>query len=470
MPDDFNNGGFDLNMLNQNTNSNDPNLNGQIQNNPNMYNGVSNNTNSFVQNSYNQNTFLPNQANVNNQNFVNQPTSVQNVNNNGEPEYIIYCSRCGEPMKNTSRYCLKCGNLNPDHPANQNYSKILKKQKKKGFNVTSGLFSVVNNNTGSKVTETIGISSDPGGFNFCFFLNFCVYLVLAFAVLLYYFFVNDQDIVGLISSRAGYILLIITGVFFYSYSWELIFIKMNKPWWSSLVPIYNFYLAADALYNGKKNYKTLALIPVVGQIYSIYLLYKMGSAFKVSGISMVLLFPIMIPKVAFGGSSFNNIRYISNTNSSEKEFKKKRLFLTFSVVFAILSIGSVGYTSFVKLGGEVGDVNENYLLKVSNIVVEETVEKVKSKNYRCDFELTNFYFYYENVADYFEIPFAIFHDPVSAYVRVENTGVVDEYNYYISVTDGTYGFAEIPIGQLGNGIVVEYKQLANVYNNRNSCY
>ena len=30
--------------------------------------------------------------------------------------YTIFCSRCGAEMKSSARYCMKCGNLNPDHP------------------------------------------------------------------------------------------------------------------------------------------------------------------------------------------------------------------------------------------------------------------------------------------------------------------------------------------------------------------
>ena len=32
---------------------------------------------------------------------------------------VIYCNRCGAPMKKNQRYCMKCGNLNYDHPDNR---------------------------------------------------------------------------------------------------------------------------------------------------------------------------------------------------------------------------------------------------------------------------------------------------------------------------------------------------------------
>ena len=38
--------------------------------------------------------------------------------NNNESQKI-YCQRCGAEMNSNSRYCMKCGNLNYDHNANE---------------------------------------------------------------------------------------------------------------------------------------------------------------------------------------------------------------------------------------------------------------------------------------------------------------------------------------------------------------
>lgn len=389
--------------------------------------------------------------------------------NEKDAEYMVYCSRCGSEMKNTSRYCMKCGNLNPDHPLNKEYGKILNKTNKKQF-IKKGLFSVVNTNEiNSKNAETIGISSDPGGFSLCFFLNMIIYLLLAFSVIGFFYFTNDQDIMGLISSNVGYVLLSISIFFFYSYAWELIFMKVNLPWWSSLIPIYNFYLLAGVLHNGKRNYKIITLIPVVGQFFSLYLMYELGECFKVSGISMVVLAPFVVPSVAFGGNSFNNVRYVSSTTALEGEYKKKKSFATACILFALLSLASIGFTSYSELSGTVGDINSDYLISTANDVVKQTITKVKSKDYTCDFEASVFYFYYEDVADYFDMPFSVFRDKVSAYVKVENTGIVGEYNYYISITDGKYGFDETLSSELSNDKVVEFPRLNKVYDNGNTC-
>ena len=33
--------------------------------------------------------------------------------------YTVFCARCGAEMNSNSRYCMKCGYLNPDHEANK---------------------------------------------------------------------------------------------------------------------------------------------------------------------------------------------------------------------------------------------------------------------------------------------------------------------------------------------------------------
>ena len=72
---------------------------------------------------------------------------------------IIYCSRCGAEVNSKSRYCMKCGNLNYNHDANENMRPYIQ-QDSKPYEVGSGEFAVqkkeneyrisVGNNTGNK--------------------------------------------------------------------------------------------------------------------------------------------------------------------------------------------------------------------------------------------------------------------------------------------------------------------------------
>ena len=49
--------------------------------------------------------------------------------NTDENVPIVYCSRCGAEMKSNSRYCMKCGNLNYEHGANEQMRKYCRKKK-----------------------------------------------------------------------------------------------------------------------------------------------------------------------------------------------------------------------------------------------------------------------------------------------------------------------------------------------------
>ena len=40
-----------------------------------------------------------------------------------DQEYTFTCPRCGNDIKNKSRYCMNCGYLNPSHPSNKGYFK-----------------------------------------------------------------------------------------------------------------------------------------------------------------------------------------------------------------------------------------------------------------------------------------------------------------------------------------------------------
>ena len=48
-------------------------------------------------------------------------------------EEIIYCKKCGSPMKKTWRCCMKCGAINYAHPENQSMKKYEPKEKKETY-------------------------------------------------------------------------------------------------------------------------------------------------------------------------------------------------------------------------------------------------------------------------------------------------------------------------------------------------
>ena len=82
------------------------------------------------------------------------------------------------------------------------------------------------------------------------------------------------------------------------------------------------------------------------------------------------------------------------------------------------------------------------------------------------------YFHFKDLSDYFSIPFYVFRDPIEGYVKVEieeTENMIMYYTYYISLTDGTYGFPETKFEDLKRTSVVPYTIL-QIDNDNNNCY
>ena len=88
----------------------------------------------------------------------------------------IFCSRCGAEMSSNARCCIKCGNLNYNHEANRNIRQYIDKNGST-YEIGSGNFiNNSNNSNNSKALTSVG--NNTGNRNFCFFVNFIIYIVL----------------------------------------------------------------------------------------------------------------------------------------------------------------------------------------------------------------------------------------------------------------------------------------------------
>lgn len=402
---------------------------------------------------------------------------VNNVNaaapNNGKG-VITYCSRCGGEMYSNSRYCMKCGNLNPDHPDNKGVAKYIEK-KGEGYTVGSGQSLIKKENTilNKKATLT-AVGDNTGNFTLCFAVNMVLYMVITCGSCFYYYLLGRGDFISIISSNLGEIMLQFSVVFFYIYSLELVFMKMNKPWWQAIIPFYNFYVLAEAVI-GNGAIPKLTLIPGIGQILWLYVLYKTGPCFKKPGIFMVVIPFIMIPMIAFDGSSYYGTYYTSGENRMEDEFHMKRSFLFFCFLFSALSVGTLVYTNGTELKNDNGKLDRSYIISVANAAVKGVRSKIEANRYTCDFDADVFYFHFDDVADNFFVPLSFAHTPVEGYVKVEKVKngdavVVGKYSYYVSVTDGKIGFSEILARDIKNDTVVEYESLARDFDDGNDCF
>lgn len=100
-----------------------------------------------------------------------------------------------------------------------------------------------------------------------------------------------------------------------------IFTKANKPGWASIVPIYNIYTLLQ-IAEVPTWYLLLLIIPVAN-IYATFKMYiELAHKFGKDtgfGIGLVLLNPVFILVLAFGGATYNgnsNMSYQNNMNGS----------------------------------------------------------------------------------------------------------------------------------------------------------
>ncbi len=250
-------------------------------------------------------------------------------------DYTIICSRCGSEMKISSRCCMKCGSLNPEHPDNKGYEKYFNKNKNSTYSVGDGkkIYSgKTNSNVVSINSENIGSS------RLCFFLNFLLY-VGSIILISYYFYVNNNsNFDGIINSDLYVYLISISVFFIIFYSYQLLFMCLDRKWWYSLIPVYNNMVLCKCIFN-KKWLGLVMLVPIVGQILGLVLLYKLARSFKCSWVLMILFPFVMIPVVVYGGYSYNDTIYVNNEKFYvEKSYKRKKMFLRVCMIVIIIGI------------------------------------------------------------------------------------------------------------------------------------
>lgn len=379
--------------------------------------------------------------------------------NNEDKGYTIYCSRCGAEMNSNSRYCMKCGNLNTDHEANESMKPYIK-DNENSYQVGSGSF--INNN---ELQTSIG--NNTGNKKLCFIVNFSIYMIMI--IISFLISINKGfDILLIRNSMFPMASIIISISFIYIYSIELICMKCNKPWWSGLIPIYNMFVLCEILYH-KKWLGILTLIPIIGQIFILVMFYKLGKSFKFNGILTALLSFIYIPVIGFGTSLFNERSYVDNFSQKEIEndYKRKKVFLFFLILFILIGAGLLLWKNIggVEEGSEL--IGDAYYVYASERIVKKTKKIISSNNFTCRngayYENTGvYYFKYQDLGDFIYLPLYYQREPIRGYVKVDNTTGVSRY--FVSITDGKLGISEDLIDNINIDSVSEFNEL-NPLNN-----
>ena len=380
----------------------------------------------------------------------------------------ILCPRCGSEMKRKARCCLKCGYLNPEHPDNESMMKY--------SDITLGSYSVgsgkkINNKNNKKdLVNFTTVGNNTGNKKICFLTNIIAYLIFVIASIIY-IFLNTGSLMGVIRSNLYIYLLAVTIWIFVFYSFELIYMKMNKKWWSSLIPVYNMMVLSDAVLKSSL-LGLIVFIPVVGQIFLLYMLFKLGRGFNKNGF-LTMLFPyIMIPIIGFGSSGFEGRNYVDEEQyAREKDYKRSKVFLIIISFIFVLSIGMFIYNNFTDIKKQNKNLSRNYYVGIAKKMVEKTSWSIKHEKYSCsnDIESNEYVFYYPDVGDKFNIPFSLYNDVISGYVVATKDGN-DNYSFKVSLTDGKRGIPEVNFDNLKADSVVDFSELDDKYRYGLSCY
>lgn len=381
---------------------------------------------------------------------------------NQDNGYQILCPRCGSPMNSNSRYCMKCGYLNPNNQANQNMQQYIPTTQVNSYQVGSGQ-NIVQNPITNNSQVTTSIASNTGNKMVCFLINYLLYI---FIIVLSFFLIVGTKFTSFYiikTSLFPWVAFIVSLIFLYVYSIELIFMKANKKWWYALIPIYNLFILTEILFK-KKWLGIILLIPGIGQIYLLVCLYVLGTKFDYSGVLSMLFAPISIPMMGFGSRLFEGVNYISEERTLEKDYKRKRIFLATLMVFLILGGALVFWTNIIDIKTKATRVTNYYYVFATKQIVNK-VEKLAEENYlECeDYEYNatsgRYYIEYADMGDIAYFPFYYLREVIGGYVVIDNTS--GSSKYYISISDGTYGYPETLYEDVKLETIVPYERVIN---------
>lgn len=249
------------------------------------------------------------------------------MNENRDLSNIIYCSKCGAEMRNTSRYCMKCGNLNYSHPDNESMKQYAWQ------NIAQGTYiSGVDLQDGGKPINDMLKSKINIG---CLVFNIILHLLVPIILTI---------VKGFSLSVFGIYLAFII-LFILNYSMQCVYMKSGKKWWVYFVPIYGQFIFFEiAMNNGL--FVFCNFIPIVGIVVDFIAFYKLGIKFSKNGWYTALFPFVMIPIIAFDKntelslsvSSFSlsddSLKQVGKT-VTEKEYGRKKLAISLIIIACI---------------------------------------------------------------------------------------------------------------------------------------
>ena len=255
----------------------------------------------------------------------------QNMNmNQNQTEKIIFCSKCGSSMKSSSRYCMKCGNLNYEHPANAYMKQFVDRAQNNVSNV----------NYVQDTTSVSYVNDTSRSYKTCLIVNLVLFFTLP--VILFIISLFTGDVSNVFSAIGIFVMMGI--LFLIMYPLQRIYIKAGEPWWSVYVPYYGNYCFFRITMDSGWLFLTL-LIPFVGWVVLFISIYNLGKKFGRSG-WLTLFFPyVMIPIIGLEKDRISTIDRANEVDEdgitkTEKEYKKNKVF---KIIIILLVIGVLLY-------------------------------------------------------------------------------------------------------------------------------
>ena len=363
-----------------------------------------------------------------------------------DDELITYCSRCGAEMKKSARYCLKCGNLNYDHPDNEKYKKF---EKHSG----SMFYRVGSKKSIEKVENgSLALGSKMGGKNLCFWVNMFAFLLVMVITIIIAVVKYSDSLLLIVYSNFPVIWLIICIYFLLFYGMELMFMKANKPWYGVFIPIYNLLLIAEMAME-KRIWALLFLVP----FGPFYLNYKLGQRFGGRGIKTLIFGCIDYLVIGYSSSVlYDGYHYVDNLDldNAEKDYGKKSITRKIIIFVFIASIGMFIASNFTSFMRTIDTASKELFVKQAERLVSKTEKSIEKGTYSCDSSTTRmlgngtYYFVYNDTAEY-----GVGNHETFGYVKVIKNG--DKLDMRVYITSDKMTIKEAKLENITSDVVIE---------------
>jgi hypothetical protein len=180
----------------------------------------------------------------------------------------------------------------------------------------------------------------------------------------------------------------------------------------------------------------------------------------------------MIPIIGFGTRFYEGVNFVSRNDTLENDYGRKKLFLTFIIIFIVFGIIFIFWNNIVETKSKAKKLTNYYFVFANSRLINKTKQLISENYLECDdYDYKDnsgvYYIYIADIGSHTYLPFYYLRDDISASVLVDNTS--GESKIYVSLTDGTFGFRETLAEEVGPDSLEEYKNVEYISREMNTC-